>query len=212
MWPRGSRPKPNGARLQSQELAVGSLPILVLPCHILPVSFKHIPSDAVARINLEKKPRRDVGLPAPLSRCALVCSRSSPLLLLCAQTFPCVPRLLLVCSSCLNGCPCVPTSNSQHKDSHLALVGKQWGREQLSSSDCAGISQRCLLGILWVTCKCSLGCLPCDRAFGPRPCWDPRGSELLPCAGAFLTRGDSVTPVQSRNPHRTGISTMSQCH
>ena len=131
-----------------------------------------------------------------LSSFAVVCSDFS----LCAQAFACVlklPKRLPMCANVQQ-----PTQRLS-PSSGPQTVKLSTGREQLSSG-CAGISQRCLLGILWVTCKCSLGCLPCDRAFGRRPCWDPRGSELLPCAGAFLTRGDSVTPcpIPQSTPHR----------
>ena len=57
---------------------------------------------------------KKLGLPVPLSRCAPVCSRSPPLLLLCAQSlplcaraFPCVlklpKRLMPVCAKSNTG-------------------------------------------------------------------------------------------------------------
>ena len=127
-----------------------------------------------------------LGLPAPLSRSPPVCSRSSPLLPLCAQTFPCVPRLLLVCSSCLNGCPCVPspTANTKTLTSGRQTVKPSKRREQLSS---LGLAFRS--GVFWVFCglyanAVPAGCLPCDRAW-PAPLLGPTGVELLPCAGLF---------------------------
>ena len=133
----------------------------------------------MARINLEKKPR-DFGLPAPLSRCALVCSRSSALLRLCAQTFGCVSRLFPVCSSCLNGCPCVPSPTANTK----------------TLTSCPQTNDRGYRAALWhfaaVFCGYFVGmqmqCRPAVSRvteLAPRPCCDPRGSELLPCARLF---------------------------
>ena len=127
---------------------------------------------------------------------AIVCSD----FWLCVQAFPSVlklPKRLPMCAK----------SNSQHKDSHLLSANK---RSRVKSSSLAFRS-----GVLWVFCGYAnavpAGCLPCDRAW-PAPLLGPTGVRAVALCRAFLTRGDSVTPVQSRNPHRTGISTMSQCH
>lgn len=145
-----------------------------------------------------------LGLPAPLSRSPPVCSRSSPLLPLCAQTFPCVPRLLLVCSSCLNGCPCVPspTANTKTLTSGRQTVKPSKRREQLSS---LGLAFRS--GVFWVFCglyanAVPAGCLPCDRAW-PAPLLGPgRGSGCCPAQGFSHHSRDCVTPEHQSTPHR----------
>ena len=153
---------------------------------------------------MEKKPR-DFGLPAPLSRCALVCSRSSALLRLCAQTFGCVSRLFPVCSSCLNGCPCVPTSNSQHKDSHLLSANK---RSRVQSSSLAFRS-----GVLWVFCGYAnavpAGCLPCDRAC-PSPLLRPTGVRAVALRTAFLTHSVNLLPTMSQRHCNSKIRSQFQ--
>ena len=124
-----------------------------------------------------------VGLPASLSRSALVCSRSSPLLpdcvlrlSLCAQAFAGVlklPKRLPMCAQ----------SNSQHKDSHLwssANSKPSTRREQRFAA-------RCFLGT-WVFCGLGMQmqCRPAVSRvteLGPRPCWDPRGSSCCPAQG-----------------------------
>ena len=145
----------------------------------------------MARINLEKKPR-DFGLPAPLSRCALVCSRSSALLRLCAQTFGCVSRLFPVCSSCLNGCPCVPSPTANTKT--LTSGRQQTVKPSLVGEQLSGVSQ---LGVFWVFCgnanAVPAGCLPCDRAW-PAPLLGPTGVRAVALRRAFLTRAVTVSP------------------
>ena len=187
MWPCGSRPEPNGARLRSQELAEGSSPT-VSPR----LSFKHIPcdaSDCSRGTDQLGKEAEGVGLPASLSRSALVCSRSSPLLpncvlrlSLCAQAFAGVlklPKRLPMCAQ----------SNSQHKDSHLwSSANSQTILGRRAALRC--FAARCFLGIFWVP-GYFVGCMQmqCRPAvsrvteLGPRPCWDPRGSSCCPAQG-----------------------------
>ena len=135
------------------------------------------------------KEAKELGLPAPLSRSALVCSRSSPLLPLCAQTFPCVPRLLLVCSSCLNGCPCVPSpaANTKTLTSGRQTVEPSTGREQLSRVPAFRS------GVFWVFCglyanAVPAGCLPCDRAW-PAPLLGPTGVRAVALRRGFSHQG-----------------------
>ena len=160
----------------------------------------------MARINLEKKPR-DFGLPAPLSRCALVCSRSSALLRLCAQTFGCVSRLFPVCSSCLNGCPCVPSPTANTKTLTSCPQTNDRPTEVKSSS----LAFRS--GVLWVFCGYAnavpAGCLPCDRAC-PSPLLGPTGVRAVALRRAFLTHSVNLLPTMSQRHCNSKIRSQFQ--
>ena len=127
---------------------------------------------------------------------AIVCSD----FWLCVQAFPSVlklPKRLPMCAK----------SNSQHKDSHLwSSANSQTLFGRRAALRC--FAARCFLGILWVFCGYFAGmqmqCRPAVSRvteLGPRPCWDPRGSELLPCAGLFSPEA-TVSPSQQSTPHR----------
>ena len=140
-----------------------------------PLSFKHIPCDASLQQwhgSTWKRSRETwlAGSSEPISSCVLTLFSS----------------FALVCSSCLNGCPCVPspTANTKTLTSGRQTVKPSKRREQLSS---LGLAFRS--GVFWVFCglyanAVPAGCLPCDRAW-PAPLLGPTGVELLPCAGLF---------------------------
>ena len=128
-----------------------------------------------------------VGLPASLSRSALVCSRSSPLLpncvlrlSLCAQAFAGVlklPKRLPMCAQ----------SNSQHKDSHLWSSANRQTIHEKRAAFRSSVFSGYFVGT-WVFCVLGMQmqCRPAVSRvteLGPRPCWDPRGSSCCPAQG-----------------------------
>ena len=126
---------------------------------------------------------RLAGVSEPICSCVLTLFPSFAQL--CAQTFPSVPRLLLVCSSCLNGCPCVPSPTANTKT--LTSGRQQTVKPSLVGEQLSGVSQ---LGVFWVFSGYFAGmqmqCRPAVSRvteLGPRPCWDPRGSSCCPAQG-----------------------------
>ena len=145
----------------------------------------------------------DAGSSEPMCSCvltpltssfAVVCSDFS----LCAQAFACVlklPKRLPMCAK----------SNSQHKDSHPALVGKQSNppREETSSPECSVLA---FLGILWVTCKCSRPAVSrVTEVLARAPAGTHGGPSCCPAQGLFSPEATVSPPCNAIpcDPHRT---------